>query len=243
LVLPYGTEHQIADRQNATPRAVIDLDDGQEQPCRVLRWGDSPEGTTLICGIFKLEAYNTPGMLSLLPPLLYFPAGSNHSNGIATAVNTLIEEANADRQGKLAILHRLADILFVQLIRAWLADPSTEASGWLAGMRDPQLASSLSAIHAQPAHAWTVGQLASHAAMSRSAFAARFTEIIGVPPATYLVGWRMQLGAQLLSDPNLSVVQVAMRVGYASDIAFSRAFKRLHGMSPAAYRRGVGAQG
>jgi AraC-like DNA-binding protein len=240
LVLPHGTAHLIADHLAAPICASIDLDDGLEDPCRVMRWGAEDTGTTLVCGLFRFSAGDGLAglaLLSLLPAVMHFPAANHAANGLESAIHALIDEANADRQGKLALLHRLADVLFVQLLRAWLCQPDAEMHGWLAGLRDPQIAASLSLMHANPAQHWTVEALATHAAMSRSAFAARFTDLVGMPPATYLVHWRMQLAVRLLQNPRLSITQVAERVGYTSDIAFSKAFKRLHGRSPAVFRR------
>jgi AraC-like DNA-binding protein len=239
VILPQGTAHVIADAPQSTPRAVIDFDDGLEHPCQLLRWGDGAVNTVLICGLFRCEEYAGLAMLPMLSPVLHFAAETSMPTSIQRAAWAVIEEANADRPGKLAVLHRLSDILFVEVVRAWLSQPELAAEGWLAGLRDPRIAASIRAIHAQPAHRWTISTLARQAAMSRSAFAAHFTQVVGVPPAHYLANWRIQTSKRLLRDPRLSLSEIAGEVGYNSDIAFSKAFKRLTGISPAGYRRGV----
>lgn len=235
LVLPHGAAHRLYDRAGAPVCAQIHLDDDWGSACALLRWGDDQPCTILVCGKFAFS--RGAAILPLLPAVLRFSAAATQDNGLHTTIAALIEEANAQRQGKATILHRLADILFVQIIRAWLAAPSTEARGWLAGLRDPQIALALSAMHAEPERAWTVERLAVCAAMSRSAFAARFTELVGSTPITYLLRWRMQLASGLLGDPALSLAQIAEQVGYRSEAAFSKAFKREQGISPAVYRR------
>jgi AraC-like DNA-binding protein len=237
IILPHGHAHTIADAPDTPVTVAIHLDDEHSDSCQLLRWGNEQISTVLVCGTFQFGKRNVASVLSLLPPLLYFSADVSRGNGLKAAVDALIDEANSERQGKLTILHRLADILFVQAIRAWLANPGAEARGWLAGLCDPQIATALAAIHAEPARDWTVMSLAAQCAMSRSAFAARFTELIEASPIEYLTNWRMQLATQLLAQPSLSITQVASRVGYTSDIAFSKAFKRRCGLSPAAYRR------
>jgi AraC-like DNA-binding protein len=237
VMLPHGDEHLIADALESRLCADIHLDDESDDSCRLIRWGDGILATVLICGTFSFTHYHGGSILPLLPPLLHFSAQAMQHNGLSVTVNGLIEEANADRQGKNTILHRLADILFVQMVRAWLADPQTETRGWLAGLRDPELASALVAVHQQPERDWTVAALAAQAAMSRSAFAARFSAVVGISPIEYLTQWRMHVASRMLTQPTLSIEQIAERTGYSSDIAFSRAFSRIYKLSPSAYRR------
>ncbi|MDX2137182.1 MAG: AraC family transcriptional regulator [Chloroflexota bacterium] len=237
VVLPRGDDHLIADRVESPVCSDIHLEDHDGETCRLLRWGDGPLRTVLICGTFSFTQYQGGSILPLLPPILHFSSQTMYRNGLKVTIDGLIEEANADRQGKNTVLHRLADILFVQIVRAWLADPQTEAHGWLAGLRDPQIASALVAVHQQPERNWTVAALASQSAMSRSAFAARFADIVGISPIDYLTQWRMHVASRMLTQPALSIEQIAERTGYSSDIAFSRAFSRIYKLSPSAYRR------
>ncbi len=234
-VIPIGAS-AIADALNSPICSEIYLEH-QAESCLMMRWGDESPKTTLVCGMFTFNEFNQDTILSLLPPIIHFGAGACQLHGLNRFIEALLDEANANRQGKSILLHRLADILFIQIIRIWLADPANEAHGWLAGLRDPQIASTLSAIHANPAYDWTVEKLATTATMSRSAFSAKFTELIGIPPLAYSTRWRMQLATQLLRDGRLSLMQIAETIGYTSDIAFSKAFKREQGDSPAVYRR------
>jgi AraC-like DNA-binding protein len=238
LILPHGTPHQIADKPHAPCCADIDLNQ-QVQACLMMRWGDSHPKTTLICGVFTFHPFHRHAIVSLLPTIMYFSASLNAQYGLSRIIDALLDEANGNRHGKNLLLHRLADILFVQVMRAWLADPHNETHGWLGGLRDPQITQALSAIHAHPDLDWTVEKLATRAMMSRSAFSAKFTDLIGVPPLTYVTRWRMQLATEMLKDERISVVQIAEKIGYMSDIAFAKAFKREFGYTPAMYRRNI----
>ncbi len=237
IILPQGNAHIIADNINAPLCADIYPPSDSEGACHLMRWGDDNLHTILICGTFHFNHFNGASLLALLPTILLFRAEYVRQNGLMPIIIALIDEANNDRQGKHTVLHRLADILFVQVIRAWLADSNTKAHGWLAGLRDPQIALALAAIHRNPAENWTVKSLATEAVMSRSAFAERFTDVIGVSPFEYLTRWRMQIAIYLLEQNNLSVEEIANRVGYNSEVAFIRAFKRIYSMSPSKYRR------
>ncbi len=236
LMLPHGTPHLIADKPQSPCCADIHLDH-QVQSCLMMRWGDDQPKTTLVCGLFTFDEFNQQAILSLLPPVMYFSAQMNADYGLNRLIEALLDEANSHRLGKDLLLHRLADILFVHIIRAWLDLPSSEAHGWLGGLRDAQITQALSAIHANPDYAWTVKKLAVIATMSRSAFCAKFVDLIGIPPLMYVTRWRMQLATRLLRDKRLSLMQIAEKIGYTSDIAFSKAFKRAFGYTPSAYRR------
>jgi transcriptional regulator GlxA family with amidase domain len=207
-----------------------------------MRWNGAAPPTTLVCGTFQFTVAAQSMLLTLLPSQLYFAAAATHTNGLQPLMAALVDEANAERQGKNTMLNRLADILFVQIIRAWLIDPHSTVKGWLAGLRDAQISQALSAFHALPEKNWTVAALAWQANMSRSAFAARFTDLMGIAPIQYVLSWRMQLAQRLLRQQELSLAQIALQIGYDSDTAFSKAFKREQGISPAAYRRAVRSQ-
>lgn len=237
VILSQGNEHIIADRIDAPLSADIYPSRESAEQCQLIRCGSDSLHTVLVCGTFRFNDFNGASLLPILPNILYFRSEHIQQTGLSSVITALIEEANSERQGKNIVLHRLADILFIQVIRTWLAAPTSKAQGWLAGLLDPQIATALAEIHRNPAHHWTVEQLATQAAMSRSAFAARFSTLIGVSPIEYLTRWRMQLASRLLKQVNLSIEAIAERVGYNSEVAFSRAFKRVFAVSPAAYRR------
>ena len=135
------------------------------------------------------------------------------------------------------MLARLSELLFVEAVRDYLAGLPPVQQGWLAGLRDPAIGRALALMHARLAHPWTSEQLAAEALLSRSAFAERFTTLVGVPPMSYLTVWRMQVAAQSLREGRRSIAQVAAAVGYESEAAFARAFKREMGVNPGEYRR------
>ncbi len=164
-------------------------------------------------------------------------AGTHAAAGwLGTLMNIAVSEARSARAGGENVLARLSELMFVEAIRRYLETLPAARTGWLAGLRDPMVGQALAALHGQPAEAWTVERLARLAGQSRSVFAERFTEMVGQPPMQYLALWRMQLAARLLVEGG-HVAAVAGAVGYESEAAFSRAFKKLVGEAPATWRR------
>ncbi len=147
-------------------------------------------------------------------------------------------EANNKRAGSQSVLNRLSELMFVEVIRIHMDQLAESNTGWLAGLRDPLVGRALTQLHARPAHAWTLDELAAEAGASRSALAERFAHLTGYPPIQYLTQWRMQLAAKRLTDTNAKVATVAEAVGYDSEAAFSRAFKKATGRSPSEWRAG-----
>ena len=151
-------------------------------------------------------------------------------------------EAGELRPGGEAVITRLGDILVIQAIRAWMESDPAAQTGWLGALQDPQVGRAISLIHREPAREWTVASLADEVAMSRSAFAARFTELVGEPVMRYVARWRMHVAVAALKEEGATVGELADRLGYRSEAAFSRAFKRIIGTSPGAVRRSVDEQ-
>jgi len=139
--------------------------------------------------------------------------------------------------GGQAIVARLSELLFVETLRRYVAELPPEQTGWLAALRDPAIGRAMALLHGRIADDWTSGTLAREVNMSRSAFADRFTAVVGQPPMRYLTGWRMQLARQRLAETRLPVAQIGYEVGYGSEAAFTRAFRREHGAPPAAWRK------
>jgi AraC-like DNA-binding protein len=150
-------------------------------------------------------------------------------------------EAREPRPGGETVITRLADVLVILAIRAWIEQDPLARTGWLGALRDRQIGRAITLIHRDPARAWTVANLASEIAMSRSAFAARFTALVGEPPMHYVTRWRMLVALTWLKEEGATIGELALRLGYQSEAAFSRAFKRFTGTSPGAIRRGDNA--
>jgi AraC-like DNA-binding protein len=163
------------------------------------------------------------------------PQGSG--TWLSTTLKFTTNEAKAARPGNAAMLGRLTELMFVEILRQYMQQLPADQDGWLAGLNDVQVGKALRLMHANPARDWTVSELAHEAAISRSALAERFTQLIGESPMRYLAGWRVQLAKQMLRDGDCSIAGIAARVGYESEAAFNRAFKRGAGSPPAAWRK------
>ncbi|MFF5210447.1 AraC family transcriptional regulator [Streptosporangium sp. NPDC000396] len=199
-------------------------------------YGDGlPGATVMIRGAYELRGDVGDRLLDMLPPLAVVPAGPR----TRAALDLLATEVACDEPGQDAILDRLLDLVLVLALRAWCARPESAFPAWHRALADPAIGDALRLLHEDPAHRWTVAMLAAKVGMSRAAFAARFTGLVGEPPLTYLTGWRMTLAADLLRDTEATVAAVAREVGYEDAFAFSVAFKRARGVSPSVWRRQV----
>jgi AraC-like DNA-binding protein len=213
----YGAE-QTATRQNLAPRT----------------YGDGLAGATIMLrGTYELRSDVGDRLLEMLPPLAIVPAGPR----TRSALDLLAAEVARDEPGQDAVLHRLLDLVLVLALRAWCAGPESAPPAWYRALADPAIGDALRLLHEDPTRRWTVAALAAEVRMSRAAFAARFTGLVGEPPLTYLTGWRMTLAADLLRDTESTVATVAHAVGYEDAFAFSVAFKRARGVNPSLWRR------
>lgn len=241
-LVPRGIGHRIS----TDPGAVV-LGRADELPqtmlgdaFSVLRVGpdDEPAQLAILCGVVAFDSPAVHDMLAVLPPIIEVDSAQHPV--MAALLPLLAGELRDPRPGGEAVATRLADVLVVETVRAWLADEPDAANGWLAALRDPQLGAAIAAIHREPGHLWTLSELARLATMSRSAFAARFAAVVGTPPMTYVTASRMRSAhAMLLSGR--SVAAVAAAHGYGSEAAFSRAFARTTGETPGRVRRAVAA--
>jgi AraC-like DNA-binding protein len=195
--------------------------------------------TKIVCGFIGCDARPFNPLLATLPRLLHLPAreGGEWSEQF---VQLAAAESASRRPGGEALLERLSEILFVDAIRRHVERMPEQSTGWLAGLRDRFVGRALAMLHERPAAAWTVEELSRQVGLSRSALHERFLDLIGQPPMQYLAQWRMQLASRLLRDTRSSVASVALDVGYDSEAAFARAFKRSVGTPPAAWRRQQG---
>jgi len=210
----------------------------------ILRHGDGGAPTGLICGAVRFEHPAARNLIEILPRTIHIEASSSpRLDWMQSMLRLMAAEAGELRPGGEAVITRLGDILVIQAIRAWMESDPAAQTGWLGALQDPQVGRAISLVHRDPARDWTVASLADEVAMSRSAFAARFTELVGEPVMRYVARWRMHVAVAALKDERATVGELADRLGYRSEAAFSRAFKRVIGTSPGAVRRRADEQG
>jgi AraC-like DNA-binding protein len=202
------------------------------------RTGGGGESTLFVCGYMECDREVCKTFLGGLPPVFKVnirkdPAGQWLENSIKFSAG----EASANQAGSDAVLARLSEALFVETIRRYMAELPPQQTGWLAGARDPGVGAALANLHRAPERAWTIANLAQEVGVSRSVLAERFRQYLGEPPMTYLSRWRLQLGARMLTSTSYSVARISGEVGYESEPAFNRAFKRQFGSPPARFRR------
>ncbi|MFJ3840634.1 AraC family transcriptional regulator [Streptomyces sp. NPDC090054] len=201
-----------------------------------------PQGVrdvTALSGHVELEAAGKDLLLGALPPLMHMRAGSVEAPAVCWLLREAFHEMREDRPGASFVADHLAQLLFVQVLRTYLAGAETFPPGWLRALADEQIAPALRLIHGDPARQWTLAELARATAMSRTSFADRFKTVAGVPPVTYLYNWRIRLAQRSLWREDTPVAELASTLGYASESAFSNAFKRSTGMAPRHYRCSV----
>jgi AraC-like DNA-binding protein len=192
--------------------------------------------TVLVCGFLGCDLRPFNPLVAALPRVLHLPA-SRAGDWVARVIDQAVVESNAPRPGGDAVLERLSEMMFVDAARRYLDSLPEDATGWLAGLRDRFVGKVLALMHERPEQPWTIDDLGREVGLSRSALHERFVRYLGQPPMQYLASWRIQLGTRLLRDSNRNVATIALDVGYDSEAAFSRAFKRMVGMPPAAWRR------
>jgi AraC-like DNA-binding protein len=202
--------------------------------------GGGVERARVVCGFLGCDERPYNPLLAALPTVIHLQAAGPHATTgwLGTLLNIAMKESGSARPGSENVLARLSEVMFVEAIRLYVETLPPGQTGWLAGLRDAVVGQALSALHARPSQSWTVARLAQLVGMSRSVFAERFTEMVGQPPMQYLALWRMQLASRLLIEGG-QVAAVADAVGYESEAAFSRAFKKLVGQPPATWRRGT----
>jgi AraC-like DNA-binding protein len=239
IVFPQGDPHILssAPHMRATPDLSM-FARSTRLPLVYEVGGGGPDRARIVCCFFGCDERPFNPLLAALPKVIHVAASGDQAAAgwLATLLHMAARESGSARAGSENVLSRLSELMFVETVRRYIeALPATE-TGWLAGLRDPVVGQALAALHGQPRETWTVERLARLVGTSRSAFAQRFTEMVGHPPMQYLALWRMQLASRLLSDGG-HVAQVADAVGYESEAAFSRAFKKLVGQAPATWRR------
>jgi AraC-like DNA-binding protein len=201
--------------------------------------GGGGDRATIVCGYLGLDARPFNPLLAALPRVLHVPGRTLGADSwVVTFMRAVVTESNQRRPGGEAVLERMSEMLFIEVLRRYADSLPPEHTGWLAGMRDPVVGRALALLHERPAEAWTLERLGEGAGLSRSSLHERFVHLIGQAPMQYLTQWRLQVAAGLLRDSTAKVVDIALQVGYESEAAFSRAFKRVVGVAPGAWRRG-----
>jgi AraC-like DNA-binding protein len=204
----------------------------------LIHHGGTGERTRMVCGFLGCDSANGNLVISTLPPLLKLNV---EQGGAAEWIRSTFQYAAAEvaagRPGSETVLAKLSELLFVEAVRRYAEALPEGQTGWLAGLRDPYVARALALLHRDITRPWSVDELGREVGLSRSALADRFIRLIGVPPMHYLTNWRMQVASQKLRGTSASLAQIADMLGYGSDAAFSRAFKKTLGTSPAAWRR------
>ncbi|MBB6096245.1 AraC-like DNA-binding protein [Povalibacter uvarum] len=237
VLLPHNHAHAFGSDLNIEPLPAHKTMQLQAGGIARLRHGGGGEATQLLCGFLGSEVAFSP-LLSALPAVLKLDVRATASGAwIESSFRFAASEIAAGRMGSATVIAKLSELLFVEAVSQYVASLPAERSGWLAGLRDQQIGRALALLHARPAEAWTAESLALEVGLSRSVFADRFTSLVGQPPMHYLAVWRMHVAEDKLRAGRSSVAQVALSVGYESEAAFSRAFKRHFGTSPGGWRR------
>jgi AraC-like DNA-binding protein len=239
VIFPHGDPHKLG---NGSPLQLLDgpgmLALIQCRNLGPMRAGGDGEVTRFVCGYMACDPQLCRPILAGLPRLLKVNIRSGVSGQwLEDSIRRLVEEVGSHQPGSEAMLAKLSEALFVETLRQYVASLPAEEIGWLAGARDPVVGKSLAILHSRVDHPWTIAELAKEVGMSRTALVERFDRYLSEPPMAYLTRWRLQLAARTLTSTPRSVAQIAGEVGYESEAAFSRAFKRAFGSPPAKFRR------
>jgi AraC-like DNA-binding protein len=223
----------VAERIHLSPGDFFLLAPGREY----MLSPDAAAPAAIIAGKFRFDETHGRQLTDFLPPMILIRDGQPHTLPLQRTLELLASEVEGSTPGAEVAVRRLADLLLIQALRAHIADTDSEQTGWLHALADSQIGAALNSMHQRIEHPWTVASLASEAGMSRSAFALRFKELMSESPLEYLTRWRMYRGSDLLRESDRKLADVAQAVGYDSDGAFHKAFKRVLGIAPGEYRR------
>jgi AraC-like DNA-binding protein len=240
VLFPMGDKQLMGSDLGLAPVEASTLLDGDEADTDIIqmRYGGGGEVTRIVCGYLACSRAVLRPLFEALPRVVRIPIGDGPASSLVRELLRVgVRESSASRPGAESMLAKLSELMFVEAMRRYAEDLPPGGKGWLAGVRDAHVGRALALMHAQPGKPWTVDELARQVALSRSALAERFTELVGEPPIQYLVRWRLALAAQALRYGAEALVHVAERSGYESEAAFSRAFKREFGVPPGAWRK------
>jgi AraC-like DNA-binding protein len=238
VVFPQGDAHRMASEPGVAPATGARLDVVLSRRPRLLAYGGGGATTKLVCGYLACDRRFAKLLLAGLPRLVKVPVRRSAAGAwLEGSVRYALAEARSPRPGGAGVLAKLAEVLFIEVLRLHINEQREGRTGWLAAMGDRVVGAALQAVHARPAEAWTLESLARAAGSSRSVLAERFQQLVGTAPMQYLTQWRMLLAANLLTRSNAPLTRIAQDVGYQTDTAFSRAFRREYGAPPATWRR------
>jgi AraC-like DNA-binding protein len=238
VMIPHGDSHILENgKATKTLKDSEHLDEVLSQGLKLWRLGGGGEPTKLVCGFMAYDPRFGEAFLRGLPALFKVSVRNDAAGRwLENSIRFSVDEGGEVVPGRDAVLAKLSEVLFLETLRAYLAQLPPDGTGWLAGARDPEVGKVLTLMHRSPAHPWTIASLANEAGISRSVLAERFRQYLNEPPMAYLTRWRLQIGAQMLTSTSHSVAQIAAEVGYESEAAFNRAFKRQFELPPAQFR-------
>lgn len=238
-LVPHGHGHQITSRAGGTSTNIFDLPrEHVSNRYEILRHGGGGDPTTLLCGAVRFDHRFSKGLLQSLPRFIHIETwNSPQSEWMHSTLRLMAAEASDQLPGGETVVTRLADILVIQAIRSWLAQSPTTHVGWIGAIHDELIGPAILRVHRNPSHDWTVAALAKEVSMSRSAFSARFSKLVGESPMQFVTNWRMYTAATWLKESHQPIAELANKFGYNSEAAFSRAFKRVVGETPGAIRK------
>jgi AraC-like DNA-binding protein len=238
ILFPQGDAHRMGSAPGLPPATATPLAELLARRPRQLNHGGGGATTRLLCGYLACDARLARLLVAGLPPLLRVNVrGSNAGVWLEASVRYALAEARSPRPGGAGVLAKLAEVLFIEVLRLYIHEQSAGRTGWLAGLGDRIVGLSLNALHRKPAHPWSLEELAREAGTSRSVLAERFQLLVGSSPMQYLTQWRMMLAANMLCASRAPLARIAHEVGYQTDTAFIRAFRREYGVPPATWRR------
>jgi AraC-like DNA-binding protein len=242
IVFTNGDPHVVSSspgmRANADARSATEAATAGQLPCFVSYGDEGPISAKLVCGFLACDARPFNPLIENLPPVIKArDEPDSNAAWLGQFVRLALAESAEKRAGGESVLAKLSELMFIEAVRRYLDALPPEQAGWLAGLRDPFVGKALSLMHAAPAQNWTIEELAKQVGLSRSVLAERFANLVGIPPMQYLAKWRMQIASVLLSGGSANLAAVAAETGYASEAAFSRAFKKMVGVPPSVWRR------
>lgn len=241
IMFPQGDRHVLSSspRMRSEPDpGIFDQPEELSPPYYIEHFGGGSEKTRLMCGFLGCDALPFNPIVQSLPRMVHVPDGYDGASGwLSSLIKTTMTESRRKRVGAGSVLSRLSELIFIEVVRSYMESLPDNAGGWLAALGDRHIGRAIQVLHDDPARSWTLDALARVVGVSRTVLVNRFTAHVGVAPMTYLSNWRMQIAAGMLAGSSATISSVAADVGYESEAAFSRTFKRCTGMSPGAWRK------